>query len=37
MIEIFKLDENLIVDFCTAIIDNNSGEALLEILLDCTD
>lgn len=37
MIYVFKQDKNLIVQFCAAIINHNSGEALLEILLDCTD
>jgi len=37
MISIFKQDKKLIVSFCTAIIENNNGEAMLEILLDCTD
>ena len=37
MISIFKQDKKLVAQFCTSIIDHNNGEALLEILLDCTD
>jgi uncharacterized protein (DUF2164 family) len=37
MISIFKQDKKLVSEFCTSIIDHNNGEALLEILLDCTD
>ncbi len=37
MIQIFKQDPSLIKAFCASIIDHNHGEALLEILLDCTD
>ena len=37
MIQIFKQDKKLVNSFCTSIINQNNGEALLEILLDCTD
>jgi len=37
MIKLFKKDKNLIREFCSEIIAQNNGEALLEILLDCPD
>lgn len=27
----------MIIDFCSSVLDTNDGEAMLEILLDCTD
>lgn len=37
MIQIFEQDTSLASNFLRAIMDNSNGEAMLEVLLDCTD